>query len=369
MRNIIDYVLDELAPFSEKPFSPVDSLVLSQLSYVDLKDLVPEKCSRRKAVKLSDLLKAEHFQDMFEHVLEPESNRKLLFALAASPRFRDLGVVGYTNAWDDKTEKQFAAVTFLLDKKSAYIAFRGTDNSLVGWKEDFNMAFQSPVPSQQDALGYLQTVARKCSGQLMVGGHSKGGNLAIYSAALCGRAIQDRISRVYSHDGPGFKKNAVDASKLDRIADRIDKTLPQSSIIGMLLENQERYTIVKSSRIGLLQHDPFSWIVEDDHFIQLDQLSAQAQLTDRTLHDWLASISDGQREKFVDTLFSIFEAAQHKDLIELGSDWQNALPAMIESARAIDSTTRKFLMQTLKGLTKSALRNLYPKNSKKTNGE
>jgi len=183
-------------------------------------------------------------------------------------------------------EKQFCAVTIFLNEDTAYIAFRGTDVTLVGWKEDFNMAFKSPVPSQEEAVRYVAEVAENFKGKLLLGGHSKGGNLAVYVYAKLNRQLKDRIIKVYSHDGPGFKENAIDTLELESSQKIVEKTVPQSSVIGMLLESQEQYSIVKSNRTGLLQHDPFSWVIEGDHFIFVERLTKNAKYMDKSLHNW-----------------------------------------------------------------------------------
>ena len=184
---------------------------------------------------------------------------------------------------------QFAAMTFDLPDGSSYIAFRGTDATIVGWKEDFNMAFQYPVPSQAEAADYLNEAARHCRGKLYVGGHSKGGNLAVYAAANCRPDVSARLARVFSHDGPGFLEQALQSEAFRQVLPKIEKTLPQSSMIGMLLEHQENYKIVKSSSISIWQHNPFSWEINGDDFSYRAPIPPMAE-TDphwycHTMHD------------------------------------------------------------------------------------
>lgn len=356
--NIIDYAENQLEVFAERPFCTVDSLVLSQLSYIYFSALVPDMEDEEKTIKIKELLRAEYFDRMLQDVRDPRSNRSLLSALAASPRFRNIKVGLYCDLLDTCLEKQFAAMTFFLDKKTAYIAFRGTDSTLIGWKEDFNMAFKSPVPSQEEALRYVRMVAKRWPGKLFVGGHSKGGNLAVYSSMMCEPEIQDRIICVYSHDGPGFKDNVFQSMEFQRICDRIDKTLPQSSLIGMLLEHQECYSVVKSSRLGLMQHDPFSWGIEQDHFCILEQLSTSAQCMDRTLNEWIASIADEERERFVDTLYSVLEAGNITTLTQINKDWQKNIPTVLLAAKNLSPEAKIFVLQTLKALAVLAIKNI-----------
>ena len=172
-------------------------------------------------------------------------------------------VCGYRAVFDAAAEEQFAAMTFCLPNGSIYIAFRGTDSTMVGWKEDFNMSFRCPVPAQTTATSYLESAALALDGPLMCGGHSKGGNLAVYAASMCDPAVRERLVRVYSHDGPGFNEAFLGGAEYQALAaaGKIDKTLPRSSIIGMIFEHQEDYAVVESCDFGLLQHNPFSWVV------------------------------------------------------------------------------------------------------------
>ncbi len=366
MKNIIGYVETEMKPFKEKPFCAVDSLVLAQLSYVRFEQLVPTLSRWSKPVRFADLLCAEHFGFMFcGH--NGENNRALLFALAASPRFRTIAINYYVSKTDAKREQQFSAVTFLLDDGSAYIAFRGTDSTFVGWKEDFNMAYITPVPSQTEAAAYLSAAASLLprSVRLKVGGHSKGGNLAVYAAMKCKPAVQDRITQVFSHDGPGFREELLLSPEFGRIESRIHKTLPQSSLIGMLLHDHERYTIVESNRMGgIMQHDPFSWSVGDGGFVELEKMSASATLMNRSLDQWLSSLSDERRKMFVDALFQVLEGTDASTFSELTGSWRKGAGLVLDSIRSIDTETRKFVSETIAQLVRVSVKNLLQKPEK-----
>lgn len=219
--NLLDYLATEFAPFEEKPFNPVDSAVLSQFCMVRAEGVVPALRERssfldlgtivenllsptRKAVRFADALRAELYPTMFTG-LDPQMVKENLLALAASPRFRDMRVRDYLSLFDTDRQTQFAAMTFVYRKDFAYVGFRGTDTSFTGWRENFNMAYTAPVPAQEQAVRYLQAVAQRAPKRVYVGGHSKGGNLAVYAALKAPPAVQRRIERVYSHDGPGFK--------------------------------------------------------------------------------------------------------------------------------------------------------------------
>lgn len=278
-RNMLDYVRTELDTFDGRGFCTVDSLVLSWLAYTRLPADDPALAPALgwEGVRLADLYRAEYFATYYAGMWGEEPGLDLLAAVAASPRFRDVRVMGYVDATDPQAEKQFAAMTFRLTEDLSYVAFRGTDASLVGWKEDFNLAYRCPVPSQVEAAHYLADAAARVGGDLLVGGHSKGGNLAVYAAATAPRDASGRVTRIFSHDGPGFLAEFLATEDYRRVEGRVEKTLPQSSVVGMLLEQQEGYRVVRSNRAMIWQHDPFSWVVEGCDLVTLDGLTADAR--------------------------------------------------------------------------------------------
>ena len=361
MKSIIEYTETEFRSFDAHPLGPVDSLVLSQFAYIDLFGLVPGISEPLKYVTVADCLKAEHFTSMFIETRDPKNNRSLLFALAASPRFRDIKMTCYVNEYDAVKEKQFSAVTYILPDKSIYIAFRGTDDTLIGWKEDLNMAFVYPVPSQERALSYLSEVSSRISGKLIIGGHSKGGNLAVYSAFSAPESIQSRIQIIYDHDGPGFKQGVLDCEGYKNIEGRIRKTIPQFSLIGMLLEGHKRYTVVESSRVGIMQHDPFSWKIANGGFSTTEEVSDGAKYMNRAIRDWLDSLSAEDREKFVDLLFGVLDAGDARTFSEITSEWKKNFSAIFAAIRETDPQMKKFIGELIKDFGLLLVHNLRAK--------
>ena len=371
MENIIAYTQKNLKTFDQCPFSSVDSLVLSSIAYIHFPRSMQE-LEGFQGIRLQELYRAEYFEEMFVNIpMFSEDTKTLFCAMAASPRFRDIRIKAYTEQYDLLTEKQFSAVTFQINPQLCYVAFRGTDGTLVGWKEDFNMAFQSPIPSQEEAVRYIEKTAIYCPGRLYVGGHSKGGNLAVYASAMCRENVQSRIERIFSHDGPGFLESTLQSTEFKNISERIEKTLPQSSIIGMLLEHQESFHIVKSNKAGLLQHDPFTWFVEDHDFIYGEKLTLDAAYADRTLTDWLHKLSEDDRERFVDSLYGVLTTNNLANLEELRSNWQTVIPATLHAATQLDGDTKKFLLHTLKELASLGIKNvtLFGKTKEKHTSE
>ena len=240
-----------------------------------------------------------------EAVDESELRPEKLRAAAETARFGGCKMVLYRDQFAPEEETQFAAMTFLLPDDTAFVAFRGTDRSLVGWKEDFNMAFQEAVPAQLLAQDYVREVAAEYVMPLRLGGHSKGGNLAVFAAARSTPDIQQRILEVYNNDGPGFTDYLMGDPGYLAMVPRIKTYVPQSSVIGMLLEHEEPYTIIKSNQVSVLQHDPYSWEVMGPNFVPMQSITADSQFVNQTIKAWIASMDTQERNRLVDALFGL----------------------------------------------------------------
>lgn len=365
MENIINYAEKELATLNEKEFNAVDSLILSQISNILLDNLVGSINSNREPVKFKDLLKSELFSKMFDKVPYHQPTKQLLFYLAASPRFRDIRINYHISKTDSSSEKQFSATTFILNNTYAYVAFRGTDYSLIGWKEDFNMAFTKAIPSQIEGVQYLNTIAKLIPHSLYVGGHSKGGNIAVYASMNCNYRVSPRIIKIFSHDGPGFREEIIKSDSFSKIKDKIHKTLPHSSLIGMLLENHEDYHVVKSNKFGgLRQHNPFSWEIMNSDFIYLKKISHSSQYTNETLHNWLSNLSNEERKLFIETLFNILESTNIKNFIEIFQNWKKSIPIILDSIKNMDDEVKSTIIELIKELSVLYIKTLTHTNKK-----
>lgn len=216
----------------------------------------------------------------------------------------------FLEQFDGDEQTQFAAATYRLPSGMLVVAFRGTDDSLVGWKEDFNMAFQYPVPAQVTAADYLARVAELWKDvPIVLTGHSKGGNLAVYAAMNAEDGVKDRIERIYSLDGPGFPEAVVNSFEYASVSDRIVKIVPDSSVVGMVLETPERCIVVKSDVEGIMQHFVFSWQMHGGEFDKVEDVASSSVTFNKALNKWLANLSKEQRERAVDALFAVLEAS------------------------------------------------------------
>ncbi|HIW75564.1 MULTISPECIES: Mbeg1-like protein [Gordonibacter] len=372
--NLLEYLGTEFASFDEKPFNPVDSAALSQFCMVRAEGIVPALRERKsfldlgiivenllsptsRAVHFVDALRTELFADMFTG-LAPEQVKQNLFALAASPRFRTMAVRDYLSLFDTERQTQFAAMTFVYKKEFAYIGFRGTDTSFTGWRENFNMVYDAPVPAQEQAVRYLEAVAPRLPKRLFVGGHSKGGNLALYAALRAKPEVQSRIERVFTHDGPGFKAGMVTDAEYAAIRDRVHKTVPQDSVVGMLMDSPADLDlkVVHSSDKGVQQHSVFTWDVEGDDFVYVHGLTDSARFTDAVITQWLARFSDEEAAVVVDALFRAFEASGARDATEVLSGGTKSIALLGEAAKNLDEGARDVLVNALGSLAETAAR-------------
>lgn len=352
MSTILDYITWrgdlslELVPFNE-----IDALIFCEFAYLKLQDIVPSSFDAA-SISLKDAATrffaapdAEARSDM--GILFGDAVVELFKFMAATERYGSLQLCGFVEHLDVIHEKQFAALTVNLGDGSFFVVFRGTDDSLVGWKEDFNMCFMTPVPSQQEALDYLVRAATRLSGNIRVGGHSKGGNLSVYSATFCGKKLQKRICNVYNFDGPGFELNIQEAAEFQGISHCVQRFVPDQSIVGLLLEQEGKYVVVKSHEFGLMQHNLLSWQLNGPHFMEVEQIADSSVIIDRSVKSWLQEHSSEQREQFVEALYKLFISSQATTFSELAEQWKKNPAKAFSCLLTVDSQTRKTVIQAM----------------------
>lgn len=322
MANISDY-LDWRGdiPMSVDPFNEVDNLILAELAYTDFADIVPPPSKEHQYVTLQDA--CEMFFSMYseDEIMEKNSTTKvapfLMKKMIKSKRFESMLLMDYVNEIDEENQTQFSVISFLLPDDTIFVSFRGTDNTIVGWKEDFNMSFLYQTQGQIRAARYLDDWFGDTTQKLRLGGHSKGGNFAVYAAAFCHPRIQERIVQVYSNDGPGFLKKITEQPQYQKMLPKVISTIPESSIVGMLLENELDHRVVKSSQSGAMQHDAMSWEVLGNHFVFAENLAESSIMLDKTLKNWIYGLEPEEREEFVNILFDTLQSTGATTLDEL----------------------------------------------------
>ena len=351
MSTIFDY-LDYVAYDSiyDRPFKELDILALTELTYLPFDRIVPQGDTTNIEVRLSD---AVELVDRTTDFIVTDQHLQLVDDLATSKRFKNLKLLNYVDEYDPDVQKQFAAMTYRLTMDVYLVVFRGTDDTLIGWKEDFHMTYMDHVPSQRRAASYLQHVMNEFpKGRFMVAGHSKGGNLAAYACSYLPDHLIERVDAIYCYDAPGLNKSIIETEGYQRIAHLVHRFVPQGSIVGMMLEVPEPATIVKSRAFGgFAQHDTFTWMVEKDGFVTLDQTSPDSQQTDETLKQWVRETSADERKKFFDTFFGMFLDAgitSINDLMNLKNF--SKIKEIFQNAQDLDPTEREMLERLAKQL-------------------
>lgn len=352
--NLTFYLRRMTQSFTDKPFTPPDSLILSSLIYLDFEEYPLSDITGFDRVALIDFLRFTPYEHMVAGSWLKEGNdvAPFLDTLARSPRFKDLAVSFYQNEKSENFDKQFCAATFTAEGMPPYIAYRGTDGSVRGWKEDFDLAYKEIIPSHQSALRYLSGALSSLPPDTMVniGGHSKGGNLAEYAAAVIDDAGFARIEALYNHDGPNFLQDPSPRYRSAAYRKKRRKYVPESSVFGMILEYDSSFRIVRSSAATVFQHRPLTWIVADDDFAYQDELNTSAQLFDETLDKWLKSCSPKQRELFLTTIFDLVMSTDAKSWEEFQRKLVSNMARMVKEGRNLDDETKEVLINTLSRL-------------------
>lgn len=361
MGTLYDYVnwRGDLS-FEEAPLNEVDSLIFSLLSYLDLNGIVPSLHNGDtvpiKAAANAFFSKHPDPRKISMGVIVPKNIVKLFRMLKDTRRFRSVGMKAHVNIIDVKREMQFSATTFLINKEVALIAYRGTDDTLVGWKEDFNMSFLPVIPAQSEATVYLNAAATCLQNRyLYITGHSKGGNLAVYAAVHCEQNVQKRLQQVWCNDGPGFGSSMLNDPQYIEIRPLIRTLVPQSSIVGMLLEHDENYTVVKSRQTGFFQHDGLTWDVMGGSFVRLKNVTDESKRFDKTLNSWIRSMTPDQRAQFVEALYQILSADNATTLTDLVSITKNK---WIKKSSSLDPQVHKTIQKTVSVLIEMNAKNI-----------
>lgn len=367
MKNIVSYAKTyKNTNYEELSFSEVDGLILCQISYYDFALRKMDGTDFHHSV--SEYLQAD-IEGLMKYLVTVSDDEELIKILQTGGRHGDLKVANYIEELDESCDQQFSAITFELPDGDYFIAFRGTDNSVIGWKEDFNMSFQNEIPSQKKAVRYAIDMMERYEGRFYLGGHSKGGNLAVYTAMMLSEKMQERLRCVYNYDGPGFLEEVYQNPVYKKIRPYIRKMVPQTSIVGMLLEEDSNYAVVKSSSIGFMQHNAFSWIVEEERFEILENVDAVSNLFKGTLNRWLQGMGLEERKQFVTIVFDIIGSMGISYLNEASSNRKEKARKLLEYLSKVDVEEKKMVFSVIgRFLQASAreMRNMSKRDRKKT---
>jgi hypothetical protein len=321
--------------FKNSPMNELDKIIFARMSYLPFSEIkFEEKNSIKDLSKKFNKVKKEKF-------LWPGDD-KFIELLGETNRFKNFEVTDYVEIIDFSAEKQYSSITIHISDKEKYISFRGTDASIVGWKEDFNMSFSYNIPSQLEAVEYINKIGVKYpDSSFILGGHSKGGNVAVYAGIYADSNVKPRIKEIINADGPGFSSNVIEDKKYIEIAPKIKTYIPQTSIVGRLLEHEEEYLVVKSTQKGILQHDIYSWEVGPTFLIQLKEVTKESQIMNNFTKEWLSTTTPEEREKFINIIYDILEKSNVKQTSEIPKVLLKNTKLVLNNFQNIDKEDRK----------------------------
>lgn len=362
MSNICDYIKwrGDLTLEQDK-FNEVDALILARFSYLPFDNIIEEN----EIVTIKELSKRFKKQDISKLPILWPDDKELFPLMGKSKRFGEMKATQYINKISIEKEQQFSVITILLPDNTIYVSYRGTDNTIVGWKEDFIMSFKSHITSQIDSIKYLEEIGKQYKKEkIRIGGHSKGGNLAIYASTFASEKVKNRIINIYNADGPGFEKEILETEEYKEVLDKIHSYIPQSSIIGRILNNKGKYTIVKSTQKGIMQHDLYTWQLKGKEFISIDELTNESKIIDETLTALLDNTEPEEREKVINVVFDMLYKTDAETVGQIRKKWFTNSRIMLKYYKNVDDETKEIIIKTIHEILKIAKGNIT-RNSEK----
>lgn len=344
MSNINDYLLwrGDIPICSNAKFNEVDSMILARFSYLRFDKITMN--SKETIGSISNKMKELKNEEFLYN-----GDKELITNLGKSERFKNMLVTDYVKVNDKEAEKQFGAVTIHISNKEMYISYIGTDNTIYGWKEDFNMSFMDDVPCQISGKEYAEKIASKYPNKKMrIGGHSKGGNVAIYSAITLPKETQNRIIKVYNYDGPGFSKEIINKYGSNKVIKKIETYIPQDSVIGRILNHKEKITISLSTEKGIYQHDIYSWQVLGSDMIKSEKNTRMSEDINKSITEWLETTTTEQRKIFIDSIFELFYSTDADTFGDMSKSFSTNFPKVMKEYRNISTEDRKIMSEMIR---------------------
>ncbi|MEG1565777.1 MAG: Mbeg1-like protein [Bacilli bacterium] len=366
MQNIFEYVskygkLD----FSQKGFTEIDGLVMAVISYIPFENIVSDTFAEQITIKEANILFRASQQN--KDLVLFKRDILLLDALANSIRYGDLKLCKFIKKINEIKEEQFSAITIVINPETCYVSYSGTDITFVGWKENFNMIFVDVIPAQLDAKKYLLDLLNESDAKhFYLGGHSKGGNLAIFAGYGLEDKFNNRLVNIYNFDGPGFKNETVVSEAYLSIIKKLRSYVPQGSVVGMILEHHEGFKVIGSYYPGIIQHDYYSWKITDDHFLLVNDVKKESLIIYNSIHDWLDNMSMKQRKTFVNSIYMLIMVTKDKTTHEFYRHGFKSAAILIRAYQKIPKEDKKLIKRALILLFKALNKNrkLLNKNSK-----
>ena len=345
MESILNYLKNNgNKTFRQLEFNEIDNVVFSSISYSEFGGIISEN---RKFMNLYDalevFLRKYTIKNAAKLGIAQTDSYKIIKEIIGLKRYRDVLVYNYRYVGDK--DKQFCAMTFKVRNMFTYVAFEGTDHLLSGWKEDFEMIYKFPVPAQEYAVKYLNETINMFDKNLIVGGHSKGGNLALVASMYCHPLIRFKINKIYSNDGPGLRLNEINSQEYKRIEKRLIQIIPNYSLVGLLLRHNDNFTVIKSTKKDIMAHSVLTWEVDYNKFKRA-KLSDLSKKLDKSIIIWLDNHDDKTRKKIITSVFKALEDAGVYNLYDIKKIKTGM--KVIKNLTSIDKETKNLIFDFLK---------------------
>ena len=358
MANIHDY-LDWRGDLKFEQFgiNEIDELILARTSFFPY-----DRINMKQTEKFSDIAKKmECFTDK-DFIWK--GDKELLQKLGESERFNEVTITDYVKQNEEEEQKQFSAITIHIGTNLHYVSYFGTDYSLYAWKENFNLSFMDKIPAQIEAKKYFDAIAKKYKGKFILGGHSKGGNLSIYAAVKASSKNRSRIIKSINYDGPGFSSDFIKSKEYKEMLPKLHEYVPQDSVVGMLLTQDEEFTVVLSTEKAILQHDIFSWLVHKDKLIKVPNTTKASKITNKAISSWLKNCSLEQRQIFIDSVYEMLYSTEATSIKELSSTWVSKIGIVLKTYNNLSEKDKKVMSKTVKQIVTSYRKAIREDNKK-----
>ena len=344
MNNLLSYInkYGDIS-FDKEGLNELDIAILTVLSYLNFDGILRFDDTKTKlGDAVSNFFELYSKKELSNHGIGLKDAYKVALAIKDKNRFKDLDLYNYY--YITNHDIQFSALFIDIDDKNTIISIEGTDDEVAGWREDFELAYRYPIPAQRECINYLnKNISTFSNRKYILTGHSKGGNLSLVGGMNVSVLKQNRISKIYSFDGPGLRKKEYKSYKYKHIKNKVVSIIPNYSVVGLLLNNHKNYKIVESKKKGILAHSIYNWKVKDKSFVFTDKLSSFSIELDKIITKWIDNNDDKSKKIFVNDLFSIFDRCNIVSLERIHAKDVKAILLMLKESKNMSNETKAMI--------------------------
>ena len=345
MAHLIDYLEKvENLTFDQEPLNILDKVCINEIGYLTYEKWLTAS-DLKKSINLHDFAEGKELNPDYSFMVTKE-RVELAEAIVRSRRFASLSLSNYRSVLDKEVEKQFAAMIFSLSELDYHqLVFRGTDDSVIGWKEDFQLTYSREIPAHRSAMTFLEDHLPNLSGRITVSGHSKGGNLALYSAVQSSTALREKIAELLLLDSPGLMKSLLEKPSYQELKDRMTVIRPQDSVVGVMLYWDRPAQLVAAEGIGFAQHNALTWEVDltTNDFVYEDQPTELSQRLEETFQEWIETLPNQELKQVCDLVFDTILDSGIESLNDIGIQALPQIGQMLQEFGNLSDKQKKVL--------------------------